>query len=135
MILPRDTIMSWNGFRITEHNRQALSVTEQKIKKSARMVDGTLRQNVVAVKTSYSVSWEMVPSLTTKTVDGYWGGKDILEFARTNDVFTLVLRYDDADGSSITKTVAFTSDPDYEIVGRSPSGFDLVNVSVQFEEV
>lgn len=135
MILPRDTAMAWNGTRVTEHNRGPIEVTEQKIKKSSRMVNGDLRENVIAVKSSYSISWEMVPSTTAKTVDGYLGGKGILDFARDNHLFTLTLRYDDEGGAELTKTVVFSGDPSYEVVFRSPGGFDLVNVSVELEEV
>jgi hypothetical protein len=135
MILPRDTAMAWNGTRITEHNRGPINVTEQKIKKSARMVNGDLRENVITVKSSYSISWDMVPSTTEKTVDGYLGGKGILDFARDTHLFTLTLRYDDVSGAELTKTVVFSSDPTYEVIKRSPAGFDLVNVSVELEEV
>lgn len=135
MILPRDTAMSWNGTRITEHNRSSIQVTEQKIKKSTRTVNGTLRENIRVVKSRYNISWEMVPSLAAQTVDGYWGGKDILNFARTTNSFTLTLRYDDSTGSTVTKTVVFAGDPSYEVVKRSTAGYDLVNVSVELEEV
>jgi hypothetical protein len=130
--------MSWAGNKITEHNRQPIQITEQKIKKSARTVNGVLRENVRVVKSRYSISWEMVPSLASQTVDGFWGGKDILNYARTTSApFTLTLRYDDQAGASITKTVVFSGDPEYEVVKRStaPGGYDLVNVSVELEEV
>lgn len=135
MILPRDAAMSWNGNKVTEHNRQSIQITEQKIKSSERTINGTLRENVRAVKSRYSISWELVPSLASKTVDGFWGGREILDFARSTNSFTLEIRYDDADGGTLTKTVVFSGDPEYEVVGRSPAGFDLVNVSVELEEV
>lgn len=136
MILPRDTVMSWNATRVTEHNRGPLTITPNRIEKSSRMADGTLRKNVIATKNSYSVSWSQVPSLTTKTIDGFMGGRDILDFYRTTTgSFTLDLRYDDAGGTTITKTVVFSSPPAYEITGRSTTGFDLINVSIEMEEV
>lgn len=136
MILPRDTIMSWSGNRITEHNRDPISVNPNRIKKSARMVNGTLRENIVATKQTYSVSWSAVPSKTDKTVDGYWGGNEIMNFFETTTgAFTITLRYDSYAGTDITKSVVFSSAPSYEVVGRSTAGFDLLNISVELEEV
>lgn len=136
MILPRDTLMSWNGNKVTEHNRGPISVEPLRIERAARMIDGTLRKNVVATKNTYSIEWSMVPSLAGHTVDGYWGGKDILDFGiDTTGSFTLTLRYDDANGSELTKTVVFSSPPSYEVIFRSTAGYDLVNVSVELEEV
>lgn len=136
MILPRDTIMSWSGNRLTEHNRDPISVTPNRIKKSARMVNGGLRENIVATKQTYSISWSTVPSQTSKTIDGYWGGNDIMNFFETTTgPFVITLRYDSLAGTDITKTVVFSSAPSYEVVGRSTAGFDLVNISVELEEV
>jgi hypothetical protein len=138
MFLPRDTVMSWSGNRITEHNRGPITVTPNRIEKSSRMADGSLRKNVIATKNSYSVSWSMVPSLAAQTVDGFYGGRDILEFYRiTTGPFTLTLRYDDTGSGALSKVVVFSSAPSYEIVNRSSaaSQFDLINVSIEMEEV
>jgi hypothetical protein len=80
----------------------------------------------------------MVPSLAAQTVDGFYGGRDILEFYRTTTgAFTLTLRYDDLGSGALSKTVVFSSPPTYEVVNRSTaaSGFDLINVSIEMEEV
>jgi len=136
MILPRDTVMSFNGTRVTEHNRESITITPNRIEKANRMADGTLRKNVVATKESYSVSWSMVPSQTARTVDGYLGANGIIDFYNTTTgSFTLTLRYDALAGGTITKTVMFSGTPSYEIVGRSTAGFDLVNLSIEMEEV
>ena len=100
------------------------------------MVNGSLRENIVATKQTYSISWSYVPSQAARTVDGYWGGNEIMNFFETTTgPFTITLRYDNSSASDITKTVVFSSAPSYEVVGRSTAGFDLVNISVELEEV
>ncbi len=70
--LIRPTIMTWNG-RLTsggpvavrtvaDHNRASLSVSYEEIKKESRMWDGTLRKHVIAIKRTFSCSWNLLPS-------------------------------------------------------------------------
>lgn len=63
--------------KITEHNRQPLSVQHNRIEKIQRTSNGTLRKFFIADKRTFSTSWGMLPSYTTLTVDGGYGAVDM----------------------------------------------------------
>jgi hypothetical protein len=66
--------------KLTEHNRSPIQIDIDRIDQSVRMSNGTLRKLFIADKKSLSVSWSMVPSYSTMTVDGGWGAEDIKSF-------------------------------------------------------
>lgn len=124
-------LMRWNNNAITDHNRQPLTVENERIVKEDRMANGTMRRWYVADKRTFSCSWEMVPKPTNRTVDGFWGGDAIENFYySTPGSFTLETT--DADGTVETFTVMFT-DFSKDIVKRG--GVDLWNISVTMIEV
>ena len=98
MILPRGTILSieaidllasppgttkvWN--KVTEHNRSDLGVSIERIEKVTRTSNGTLRKNYITDKRRFTVSWTMLPSYRTLTVDGAWGAEDLRTFYLSN---------------------------------------------------
>src|SRR6478736_2542708 len=93
MILPRGSLLRFDGNDITEHNRAAVKVDIERIEMSDRMANGTMRKYVVADKRKWSTSWEMCPTDTTKTVDGKWGGEAMLAFySATPGVFVLTVK-------------------------------------------
>lgn len=102
-----DNGVTWN--KITDHNRAPLDISTERIERSARMADGTLRRYSVAKKRTFSVSWDMLPSRRDpvrngksglNTVDGGWAGEDIESFYNTHDgVFRIKLR----EGTDIDK--------------------------------
>lgn len=57
-------------YKLTDHNRSEIQISQQVIERSSRMANGTMRKYVVAKKNVIGVSWERVPSQTTYTVDG-----------------------------------------------------------------
>lgn len=71
--------------RVSEHNRSEFSIGTNRIKQSARMANGTLREFIVADKKIFSVSWSMLPSYRNETVDGAWGAEDIKTFYESLD--------------------------------------------------
>jgi hypothetical protein len=75
---PAGTTLIWN--KVTEHNRSELSVSVERIERSSRTSNGTLRKNFIADKRKFSTSWTMLPSYRTLTVDGAWGAEDIRSF-------------------------------------------------------
>ncbi|MEY4331333.1 MAG: hypothetical protein RLZZ196_71 [Bacteroidota bacterium] len=74
-------------YKLTDHNRQPISYTPQRIEQSQRMANGTMRKMVIANKAVYDISWQDVPSATqsistqsgisvsqfSPTVDGNYG--------------------------------------------------------------
>lgn len=83
-------------YSLTDHNRQPIKITFEVIEKTNRMADGTLRRFVIARKHKLATSWQMVPSSTSRTingqiindtVDGNKGGSWMKSFYEVN-VFT-----------------------------------------------
>lgn len=83
----------WN--KVTEHNRSEFTISPIRIEKSQRMSNGTLRNYFIADKQQISLSWNMLPSYRTLTVDGAWGAEDLREFYKANqgDTFTIRINY------------------------------------------
>jgi len=65
---------------VSEHNRQPIEVTTDRIQQTTRMSNGTLRKFFIADKKQFSISWRMLPATTSYTTDGYWGAKDLIDF-------------------------------------------------------
>ena len=80
---PAGTTKIWN--KVTEHNRSPLEIGIERIEMSTRTSNGTLRKNHIADKRSFSMSWEMLPSYRSLTVDGGWGAEDLREFYLSDD--------------------------------------------------
>jgi hypothetical protein len=138
--------MLFGGTPVSDHSRSPVDVSVERIENSARMANGTRRHYHIADKHSFSVSWELLPTESAKTVDGYMGAKSLQTFYRaTTGPFVLTLKGrpvpDLTPGappgatvpSNETFTVVFTNFS-AEIVKRW-HGVDLWNVSLELEEV
>jgi hypothetical protein len=75
---PAGTVKTWN--KVTEHNRSAFEIRTERIEKVVRTSNGTLRKNHIADKKKFQLSWDMLPSYRTLTVDGGWGAEDLRSF-------------------------------------------------------
>lgn len=75
---PAGTVKTWN--KVTEHNRSDISIAIDRIERVVRTSNGTLRKNYTADKRKFSLSWSMLPSYRTLTVDGAWGAEDLRTF-------------------------------------------------------
>ena len=75
---PAGTTLIWN--KVTEHNRSEFNLNNERIEKSQRMANGTLRKYFVADKKTFDLSWNLIPSYRTYTVDGAWGAEDLRSF-------------------------------------------------------
>jgi hypothetical protein len=75
---PAGTTKTWN--KVTEHNRSALEINTERIERIVRTSNGTLRKNHIADKKQFQISWDMLPSYRTLTVDGGWGAEDLRSF-------------------------------------------------------
>ncbi len=49
------------------------------------MANGSLRKIFIADKKNFSLSWDLVPSYRTETVDGYWGAEDLRAFYASDE--------------------------------------------------
>lgn len=89
MNMPRGSIL-WikSGgvyYKVSEHNRSEFTIDPQRIEKTQRMSNGTLRKIFIADKKTFSLSWDMLPHTTALTVDGGWGAKDLRDFYYGSD--------------------------------------------------
>jgi hypothetical protein len=75
---PAGTTKTWN--KVTEHNRSALDLGTERIEKVVRTSNGSLRKNHIADKRQFQLSWDMLPSYRSLTVDGGWGAEDLRSF-------------------------------------------------------
>lgn len=81
---------------VTEHNRQPIEVSTNRIEQTVRMANGTLRKFYIADKKQFFISWKMLPATTSYTTDGYWGAKNLIDFYESSlgkDVFRIKLNY------------------------------------------
>lgn len=131
MTFTRPRLMRWNGNAVTDHNRQQLSIDVERIEKKQRMANGTLRKYIVADKRTFATSWNMLPKLTSQTVDGFWGADDIETFYNTV-TGSFSLEISDGDTEVNTYNVMF-SDFSRNVVKRG--SVDYWEISVTMEEV
>jgi|MudIll2142460700_1097286.scaffolds.fasta_scaffold187800_2 hypothetical protein len=134
------------GF-LTDHSRSELDLSYEEIGSSKRTVAGTYRGYVIARKRKLDVSWDLVPSEATLTVDGYWGGSEMLSFY-TNNTGSFTVRVFDRDKArksyqdtnpELSITMVF-EDFSYTIAKRNvaltpTTTADLWNVSMSLVEV
>lgn len=110
----------------SDHNRQEISISQQRIENRQRMVNGTMRSYHVADKINLSVSWQNLPSrsysrnvnfLSTGladmaegdveyTADGGAGGVELLDWYENHSgPFYVYLAYDKYNNMTLGNTV------------------------------
>ena len=134
--------------KLSEHNRQPMSISQNRIQKVTRMSNGTLRKFFIADKREFSTSWNMLPSFSNMTVDAGYGAVDLksyFEGTKGQGVFKLKIVYGKnqttpfADREEIF-TVSFTS-CSFEVIKRnvkdssSDPAQEFWNVSIAMEQV
>lgn len=124
-------LMTWNGNKVTDHNRSDLSVSVERIEDSQRMANGTMRKYVVADKRTFSTSWDNLPHNAMNTVDGFWGKREMENFYNTTPgAFTLVVTW--GDGTTETRTVMMTK---FDASISKRGAYDFWKVTVELQEV
>lgn len=139
-----DNGSTWN--KVTDHNREPLSISVERIEKKNRMVDGTLRRYTVGKKRTFQLSWNMIPSVRNgtyggktglTTVDGGWAGEDIETFFRNNDgAFLMKIRKGsdenkNTNDASIEVVKVMFTDFSKEILKRGVVDFWSLNVTLE----
>jgi hypothetical protein len=66
--------------KLTEHNRSPISLDITRIEQNLRTSNGTLRKLFIADKRTFNTSWSILPALSTMTVDGGWGAREMRDF-------------------------------------------------------
>jgi hypothetical protein len=127
----KGAIMQWAGNKVTDHNRDDLSIDFNRIETAKRMANGTMRKYVIADKRTYSTAWNDLPHSAAFTVDGFWGGSEMLAFYKAN-AGLFVLKLTAGDGTTESVNVMFTKFS-YDVTKRGV--YDFWHVSVEMEEV
>ena len=78
LILP--AAVELNGVMLTDHNRSALSISNERLVNDVRTQFGELRRYYRADKKSLSVSWSNLPQDSESTVDRHLGAEDMVKF-------------------------------------------------------
>lgn len=96
--------------KLSEHNRDTVSIDNNRIEKQQRMANGTLRKIFTADKKTISTSWRMLPSYTTMTVDAGYGAVDLKTFYLNKGTgsFKVKISYNGSAGRDEILTVVFT---------------------------
>jgi hypothetical protein len=150
--LPVGSLIYLNStIKLSEHNRQPISIQTNRIEKQQRMSNGTLRKFFIADKKSISISWNMLPSFSTFTADGGYGAMDIKSFYEGSaskasgalsgkNSLDVTIRYGgpsnitniSSNGTTVTYTSAnnFSTGNIISIYGNNPSAYNLSNVPV-----
>lgn len=135
---PAGTTLTWN--KVTEHNRSEFEISPERIQKTQRMSNGTLRKFFISDKQKMSLSWQMLPSYRTLTVDGAWGAEDLRAFYESNEgQGTFNIRVNMAKSGSSQESSGYEeytvniASASFSIVKRGLQPF--WNVSLSLEEV
>jgi hypothetical protein len=127
--------------KLTEHNRQPASIQINRIEKTQRTSNGTMRKFFIADKKSISVSWNMIPTSSTMTIDGGYGANDIQTFynsTKGQGSFKIKISY--SPTREETMEVIFSS-CSFDVIKRNVKAFsadaaqEFWDVSISLEQV
>ena len=110
--LPVGSLIKLNDVALSEHNRNPVGIGYNRIEKSQRMSNGTLRRFFIADKKTLTVSWNMLPSYSNYTVDGGYGALDLKAFYESvaQSTFNVKLKTSTLTGSTDNSfTMVFSS--------------------------
>lgn len=139
-------IMEWSSdggttwYAISDHGRDPLQITVERIENMQRMADGTLRRYVIAKKHTFDCSWSMLPSATGTQLANGQSGSWMETFHDTiNGSFLMRLRA----GSDRDTTFTGTQGTIYTVmitnfskdVAKRGFTYDMWNLDFTLEEV
>ena len=103
------TTPTWT--KLSEHNRQPVSLDTNRIERAERMANGTMRKIFIADKYTIQCSWMTLPSTSTMTVDGGYGAEQIRAFYKGKGAgsFKLKISYNGVSARDEIITVMFTN--------------------------
>jgi hypothetical protein len=154
------TGQEWQDFIIlSDHNRQSMSISKERIENRMRMVNGNMRSYHTADKNTIEISWENLPSrafsedpafnssgkitnlsATSHTADNGAGGSDLLRWYEDHPgPFYVLLSYDKTGSGNMARYTdvmqVFFSSFNYTISTRGKDLFDMWDISINLEEV
>lgn len=139
-------IMEWssdggsNWSKISDHGRDALNITIDRIENVQRMADGTMRRYVIAKKHIITSSWSNLPSVATTQLANGQTGTFMENFHNTVDGSFLVRLRAGSDRDTVftgvngTVLTMMITDFSKEVVKRGFT-FDWWNLDITLTEV
>ena len=153
IVFSTTSTMGSNGYNsgtdiiLTDHGRQDVGISKERIETAGRMVDGTYRTHYVTEKATISLGWADVPSrkgdgaTKTWTADGYEGGLAILNYVENKSTpFYIKLTYDNLVSGTAPVTYpeesfrVMVQAVDYTLKQRSGK-FDMMDLEIVLVEV
>lgn len=139
---------SLTDFICTDHGRQEINISPERVETAGRMIDGTYRSHFVTKKDEISVAWIDVPSRATDagsikyTADGYKGGMEILDYLDSIGGATFYLKLT-KDDLSLSSAPLQSPEKLYKVMVKSYSHtvkrrsgkFDMIDLDVVLVEV
>lgn len=142
-------------YKLTDHNRQEISVNPILIEKESRMSNGKLRKFIVSKKDVLSTSWEFLPTSSTEKspiVDGNYGASWLSAFYNANvgnPVYIKLIASKHTDPSlgqipnDSTYASASTASKIYEVfitnfsktIRKRTTEKDFVDMTIEFTEI
>lgn len=139
-------------YKLTDHNRAAISINSEVIEKQSRMSNGIMRKYVIDKKDTISTSWDFLPSKPSEMVDSNYGAAWMSAFYNANNglpVYVKLISSKESDvgigqypkdttfvtsstGEKIYKT--FITSFSKTIVKRTPIS-DYLDLSIEFTEI
>ena len=95
------TTPTWT--KLSEHNRAAINLDLNRIEKTQRMSNGSLRKIWIADKKEISTSWTALPTYSSLTVDGGYGAADIKAFYLTTGKGTFKIKISYKKNGKVSK--------------------------------
>ena len=97
--------------KVSEHNRTAINLDLNRIEKTQRMSNGSLRKIWIADKKEISTAWNALPTYSTLTVDGGMGAEDIRTFYlnKGKGTFKIKISYNAVTARDEIVLASFTS--------------------------
>jgi hypothetical protein len=148
---------------LSDHNRQPIQFTKDRIENRKRMINGAMRSYFVADKLRINWQYNLLPSRSYSidmtfneetgkrtsvgeeyTADGGAGGVDLLEWYNNNPgSFYMFLAYDRHDNMNSYSRMSeyndvvevYFSQFDYSVVKRGGSTYDFWDIDIALEEV
>lgn len=147
--LPAGSLVYLNStIKLSEHNRQPVALSKNRIEKQTRMGNGQMRKYFIADKESLTISWTKLPSFHGFTIDDGYGAVDLRDFYNGTaskasgalsgrSTFDVSISY---GGETKTMEMMFTSFS-MELVNRNvkqnstDTAQEFWNISISLEEV
>lgn len=97
--------------KMSEHNRAPITLDFNRIEKTQRMSNGSLRKIWIADKKEISSSWSALPTYSTLTVDEGMGAADLRSFYmnKGKGTFKIKISYNAVQSRDEIIIVSFTS--------------------------